>query len=196
MLTYQELKENPSRFLSMTSLEVAEFEALLCPFDRSWKAELTKRAESKPRKRKAGGGRKATLQPLEDKLLFILVYFKLYPIQEAQGAMFGISQSQTNEWIQRLTPVLQVALGYEKLLPERNPASLDEILAEYELLEFSIDGTERPKQRPKDATQQKEYYSGKKKMHTLINNVIAHLATHFVCFLSQTYPGRRHDKGI
>jgi len=163
MLTYQELKENASRFLSMTSLEVVEFEALLQPFGRSWEAALKKRAESKPRKRKAGGGRKATLQTLEDKLLFILVYFKLYPIQEAQGAMFGVSQSQTNEWIQRLTPVLQEALGYEKLLPERNPASLDEILSEYDTLEFSIDGTERPKQRPKDSTKQKEYYSGKKK---------------------------------
>ncbi len=163
MMTFEELKEKPRRFLSMTSLEIVEFKKLLCPFCCAWEADLTKRSESKPRKRKAGGGRKATLQTLEDKLLFILVYFKLYPIQEAQGAMFGMSQSQANDWIQRLTPVLQEALGREMLLPERNPVSLDEILSEYELLEFSIDGTERPRQRPKDSNQQKEYYSGKKK---------------------------------
>lgn len=35
-----------------------------------------------------------------------------------------------------------------------------------------------------------------KKTHTLTNNVIVHPASGRVCYLSQTYPGRRHDKGI
>ena len=35
-----------------------------------------------------------------------------------------------------------------------------------------------------------------KKAHTLSNNVITQTSTWTVCYLSQTYPGRRHDKRI
>lgn len=35
-----------------------------------------------------------------------------------------------------------------------------------------------------------------KKAHTLTNNVITHAARRTVCYLSQTYPGKRHDKRI
>ena len=196
MLTYPDLQKNATRFLSMTGLTVAEFEALVPAFGQAWEADVAKRQGAKPRQRKSGGGRKATLQSTEDKLLFILVYFKLYPLQEAQGAFFNLSQSQTNTWIHRLTPVLQAALGQEKLLPEREPSALADLLAEYDLLEFTIDGTERRRQRPKDPVKQKDYYSGKKKAHTLTNNAITHTATWTVCYLSKTYPGRRHDKWI
>jgi len=162
MLTYVELQKNASRFLSMTGLTIAEFEALLPSFRQAWAEEEGKRRQAKSYKRKAGGGRKPTLSSAEEKLLFILVYFKLYPLQETQGAFFGMSQSQTNEWIQRLTPILQSALGYQKVLPERDPATVSEVLSSYDLLEFTIDGTERRIQRPKDAEKQKAHYSGKK----------------------------------
>jgi len=107
-----------------------------------------------------------------------------------------MSQGQANDWIQRLGPILQGALKEQALLPERDPANLEQVLAEYDLLEFTIDGTERRKQRPKDNEVQKEYYSGKKKAHTLTNNVITHAHSRTVCYLSKTYPGKRHDKRI
>ena len=163
MLTYQELIKKPSRFMTLTSLTVEEFDELLPAFERAWEADVEKRASCKARKRKVGGGRKPTLKSSADKLLFILVYFKTYPLQEVQGTLFGMSQGQANDWIQRLTPLLQVALKEEALLPEREPATLEQVLAEYDLLEFTIDGTERRRQRPKDHIEQKEYYSGKKK---------------------------------
>ena len=164
MLTYKKLKKNPRRFLALTSLTVEEFDELLPTFKTSWEADVEKRANAKPRKRKVGGGRKPSLKSLEDKLLFILVYFKTYPLQEAQGGLFEMSQGQANDWIQRLTPILQAALKEEALLPERDPANLEQVLAEYDLLEFTIDGTERRRQRPQDNVEQKEYYSGKKKL--------------------------------
>lgn len=163
MLTYRELKKNATRFLSMTGQTVEEFEAILPSFIQAWDEDIEKREQSKTRKRRAGGGRKPALKSAEERLLFILIYFKLYPLQEAQGAFFGISQSQANEWIQRLTPILKSTLGKEKVLPERDPSSLPEILSEYDLLEFNIDGTERRIQRPKDSEKQREHYSGKKR---------------------------------
>lgn len=163
MLTYEKLKKEPGRFLALTSLTVGEFDALLPTFKKCWQADVEKRATAKPRKRKAGGGRKPTLKNPENMLLFILLYYKTYPLQEVQGTLFGMSQGQANDWIQRLTPILQMALKAEALLPAREPARLEQLLAEYDLLEFTIDGTERRRQRPKDNVEQKEYYSGKKK---------------------------------
>ncbi|MCB0191333.1 MAG: transposase, partial [Anaerolineae bacterium] len=82
MLTYQELIKKPSRFMTLTSLTVEEFDELLPAFERAWEADVEKRASCKARKRKVGGGRKPTLKSSADKLLFILVYFKTYPLQE------------------------------------------------------------------------------------------------------------------
>jgi hypothetical protein len=54
--------------------------------------------------------------------------------------------------------VLNQALGDELQLPERRPAKLAAVLAACPSLEFLIDGTERPINRPKDKEAQKTYY--------------------------------------
>ena len=62
-------------------------------------------------------------------------------------------------------------------------------------LEFLIDGTERPINRPQDNEQQKSHYSGKKKAHTVKNNMITARGGKGV-YLSDTYEGKIHDKKI
>ena len=83
MLTYAELKEKPKEFLAATSLYPKEFEKLMPIFKEKLSAispspEKTKSGRS--RKRRAGAGPKERLQTDEDKLLFILVYQKTYPL--------------------------------------------------------------------------------------------------------------------
>ena len=46
-------------------------------------------------------------------------------------------------------------------------------LGECEGLEFIIDGVERPIQRPKNPERQRQFYSGKKKRHSIKNNLIS-----------------------
>ena len=60
---------------------------------------------------------------------------------------------------------------------------------------FFHDGTERPIQRPKDVEAQKAYYSGKKKQHTVKNNLLI-TADSKVVLLTPSYEGRIHDKRI
>ena len=60
---------------------------------------------------------------------------------------------------------------------------------------FFHDSTERPIQRPKDRETQKAHYSGKKKQHTLKNNLMVN-ADSKVVFLTASYEGRIHDKRI
>ena len=165
MLNYAKIKSKEQLFLDMTSLTPAEFEKLLLSFEKAWNnyQENQVSKDRSQRKRKEGGGRKSSIKKIEDKLLFILVYFKIYPLQVVQGQLFGMSQPQANYWIGVLSPILQKALAYEKQLPSRSPQNLDEVLSEYDTLNLQIDGTERRRQRPKDNTKQKEFYSGKKK---------------------------------
>src|SRR5439155_6341965 len=59
-----------------------------------------------------------------------------------------------------------------------------------------IDGTERRRQRPKNAEKQARHYSGKKKTHTDKNVLLADAADERVLFLSETYPGATNDKRI
>ena len=60
---------------------------------------------------------------------------------------------------------------------------------------FFHDGTERPIQRPKAPDAQKAYYSGKKKQHTVKNNLLI-TADSKVVLLTPCYKGRIYDKHI
>jgi len=194
-MTYAELRTKSRILCSLTGLTGQEFEALLPSFAAAWDAFVQETFQREGRKRAMGAGRKAHLRDLEDKLLFILVYFRLYPTQAVQGFLFGVSQAQAKEWIHRLTGVLNAALGYERQLPERDPANLETVLRACPSLEFFIDGTERRINRPKDKADRKTYYSGKKKAHTVKNLIIPERGGK-VRYLSDTYEGKKHDKAI
>lgn len=194
MLRYQKLKNKPRIVQSLTGLTVEEFEILLSSFEMAWNADIQKTfIEQRNRKRSFGAGRKPQLESLRDKQLFILFYFRIYPTQELQGFFFNLSQSQANEWIHRLTPILNKALGKEQQLPERKPENFQQVLERCPSLEFIIDGTERGVARPKDKEKQKSHYSGKKKRHTVKNNLVRDRQGRILC-LSKTVEGKKHDK--
>ena len=65
---------------------------------------------------------------MADKLLFILTYLKQNPIQEVQGQLFGMSQSNANKWIHLLHAVLNQALAHQELLPARTADDLAALL--------------------------------------------------------------------
>jgi hypothetical protein len=196
-ITFDIVKNKPQLLRAMTGLDRVEFEKLLVPFQATWEAhtEKTVRPEQ-DRQRRPGGGRKAALQTTADKLLFILYYFKAYPLQEILGFEFGMGQTQACEWIHLLSAILKQALASLKQLPERSPAKLAEQLVESGETKFAIDGTERKIQRPKDDVEQTKYYSGKQHTHTVKNDVIVTLKSRQVKYLSQTHEGKKHDKKI
>jgi hypothetical protein len=190
MLTYAKLKRNPRRCVALTGLTPKEFEGLLPAFACAY-------AEHYPRQRQVGGGSKGRLAEMEQKLLFILVHQKAYPLQTLLGEVFEFSQSRVNEWIHRLLPILKEALDAVGVLPEREPERFAQSeAAQGERPDFIIDGTERRRQRPKNPDKQAAAYSGKKKTHGDKNVVIVQAKSKRVGFLSQTYAGKTHDKKI
>lgn len=199
MMTYTTLKTNPQKFLALTGLTPQEFERLLAPFRRS--SESVYRPDrtltGRRRQRCWGAGRHGSLYPPEQKLLFILVYLKTYPLQVLLGEIFNLSQPQVNHWIHRLLPILRSALDELGVLPERDPThfahSQQRSGAAPRLI---IDGTERRRQRPKNPEKQRLHYSGKKKTHSDKNVVVVEAQRQRIGFLSRTCPGKLHDKKI
>ena len=199
MLRYDQLKGNSRKFLALTGLRPKEFTMLLPAFARAYERAYPadKTLAGKPRKRRAGGGRKGSLESREQKLLFVLVYQKTYPVQALLGEVFELSQARANDWIHRLLPILKEALDDLGVLPEREPEQFGQHeKRQAEAPDFIIDGTERRRQRPQNPEKQTLHYSGKKKAHCDKNIVIAHTKTKRIGYLSQTYAGKTHDKKI
>jgi Helix-turn-helix of DDE superfamily endonuclease len=161
MLNLERILAQDRLMRAMTGLNLKSFEELLPSFTEAYEQSLLKLA--KKRKRARGGGRKSVLKTTSTKLLYILVYCKCYPTFDMLGIMFGFDRSCAHDWVHRLLPVLETALGYKQVLPIRQLHSMEEFLEKfYGIEEVIFDGTERPVQRPKDSDKQKKHYSGKK----------------------------------
>ncbi len=198
MSLYQKAREKEEKvFLSLTGSTFAEFDELRPFFQAAWEeARNTSYQQDDSRQRQPGGGSKPILKTHEDRLFFILYYLKTYPLQEVIAFHFDMSQGQANDWIFRLTRLLRTALDQLDCLPERHPEKLQETAADTPEREFVIDGTERERQRPQDPDAQSDYYSGKKKKHTVKNNLIAGVKDRLIKYLGQTHEGKKHDKKI
>src|SRR5512135_3812437 len=168
MLTFERVQSRPRVFQSLTGLPREAFRRLLPRF-----AQISDQEQPQAkRQRRPGAGRKPTLRRMADKLLFILFYFRQYPTQETLAFFFGFSQGQACQWIHRLTPLVNAAVGVEQQLPARPPADVQQVLAACPELAFIIDGTERPLARPKDAQRRQDDYSGRRKRHTVKKIII------------------------
>ena len=146
MDTFNTLQADRRQFLALTGLTLPEFQLLRTAFPQAYQRlyPANQTTEDQPRQRSAGGGCKGLLHRPEDKLLFILVYLKTYPLQAVMGELVDLSQPQVNYWIHRLLPVLQEALDDLGVCPERNASHFAQSQASSEAEpRLIIDGTER-----------------------------------------------------
>jgi hypothetical protein len=180
----------------LTGLNLKALETLKPSFAKALEAAPIPRRSKQPRERLVGGGRKPRLATVEDKLIYILFYFKCYPTFDLAGVLFDLDRSQANRWMHRLQPVLEAALGQQQALPKRKLHSMAEFIEAFpEVKRVIIDATERPVQRAKDNEKQKEDYSGKKKRHTRSHLALTDPDRKILVF-SHAYAGRHNDKGI
>ena len=198
MINYERLSKKEPHFHRLTGLSLMEFGQLYDKFYSAWWMDIRRRSPIQGRQRNYGGGKKSKLVSLKDKLLFILVYVRMYPLLFIQGLMFELSEGKTCLWVHRLLPILDEASGYTHKRPVRGEGkSLDEVLEEYpELRELGVlgDGMERPMKRPQDGEAQKRQYSGKKKRHTKKNIVLSHPQSKEIVYLGKTHEGSKNDK--
>jgi hypothetical protein len=127
----EEVTQRAGSLRSLTGLTEAELQALLPHFEQAFMTYMQDRTiDGQPRtSRRYSTDGTCPLPTLADKLLFILTYVKQNPIQEVQGQLFGMSQSNANNWIHLLHPVLNQALANQELLPARTADALAAMLA-------------------------------------------------------------------
>ncbi len=131
MPSYEEVTQRAGSLRAMTGLTQSEFTALLPHFEHAFLAYMQGHTiEGQPRtSRRYSTYDTSPLPTMADKLLFILTYLKQNPIQEVQGQLFGMSQSNANKWLHLLHTVLNQTLAQQGLLPARTAAELATLLA-------------------------------------------------------------------
>src|SRR6266849_6427879 len=99
-LRFTDLQSRPMEFLDLTSVTLDEFQQLVPPFEAAFHARMAAwRMDGKPRTaRRFPVDKNCPLPTPEDRLLFILVSLKPYPLQVLHGRVFGMVQGKANPW--------------------------------------------------------------------------------------------------
>ena len=187
---------HPDVFQGVTGIKYLQFEAILNKFSPVLRHQQ-KLWLKHPRLRIPGGGRKPTLKSDRDKLFFILFYYKTYPTFRFASALFNLDKRKVQIWVKRLEPVLFGALGYQLSLHTARVKNFNHWFSVCpQLQEFIVDCSERLIRRPKDKADWEFYYSGKKKRHTVKNQILVNPRDKRILHVSPTVEGKRHDKQL
>ena len=189
LINPKKLLKRERQLKAVIGMSGKEFKILHEQFDKIY----NKIQQKKPRERAIGGGRQGVIKNTKSKLLFTLMYVKVYPTYDLAGALFGVVASRPHEWVNEYLPILEEALGRHCVLPARKISSAEEFKRLYPgVQEVILDGAERPIQRPKNNKNQKKAYSGKKKRHTRKNIYLINEEKK-ILYLSPTKSGKIHD---
>ena len=211
MMNVSKILEHETQFRALTSLNIDEFETLLRFFRHRWH-QFHKHYNVYGRRRKRVLSAKAYLKPtrtlpsVEDKLFFILLFFKTGSIQQQLAANFEMDQSQVSRWIKLLLPLLhesivdchcQAAQTMEELIQlfrqRQGPPNSGDLSTTPESLHLDV--TARPIAENIDRSAQKKDFSAKHHGHRLKNTLICD-EFQFIHFAGPTWLGSMHDKTI
>jgi hypothetical protein len=197
MLSYETLSEKPEVFRSFTGLEVSEFDSVCEEVEsRYYDYERERLSQREDRRRRVGAGRPFKLS-LEDRLLMLLLYYRLYVSTTMTGYLFDLDHSNVLRDIRYLESLVKDCIPipekvYERTKRATTPEEVEEYFPGFAAF---IDSTEQEIPRPKSKAKRVSHYSGKKRRHTVktqltVNQdgLIVHRTNHA--------RGRRHDYDI
>lgn len=179
MITYTRLARRPAAFQSLTGYSVAAFDALFAVFapaheQRRRTTPLTRTGQ--PRQRAVGAGARYT-HDLPTRLLMALIWLRVYPTFEVLGFLFSLDKTNVHATVGDLLATLETlaTFPFERPSAERKKLhSVAAVMDAFPDVRLVIDSKEQRVQRPqstKEDDRQRPYYSGKKKSHTLKNEV-------------------------
>lgn len=192
---YAYLSQYPTVFRKMTGLWLPAFADLVADLLPQMAAAHQQRLARPDRRRAPGAGRPQELT-LTDQILMTVLWLRQYPTHAVLGFLFGVSESTAARVIHRVLPLLEAAGKDTMRMPDpgrKRHKELDALLADTPALAVIIDSFEQRVQRPRDRTTADQYYSGKKKQHTLKTQVTIDEETGMVCDISDSVPGPTAD---
>lgn len=211
MNLYKKLQSKPKQFLAFTGMHLHTFEELLPQFEHAFhQLEQQRKAKTvrsqADRQRRIGGG-KAFQNDFPNRLLMLLLYYRLYLTQEFMTLFFtAADKSLISRTITAMRPVFAAVLpiperarkrllGLAKAEGERRQkriSNIEEFREAYPELTFIIDGVEQPKRKPKEKQKRQSDYSGKKKRHTR-KQLMTSTPNGIIVDQSPSVGGRLHD---
>ncbi len=93
MLNLQRVLGDNRLLRALTGLNLKAFKELKPAFIEALNEAEIRSRSNQARQRAKGAGRKPRLETVEDKLIYILVYFKCYPTFDFAGVLFDIDHS-------------------------------------------------------------------------------------------------------
>ena len=197
MLSYGRLSRRPETFRSFTGLDVPEFDEVYDAVESGYHDFERKRLSREDRENRIGGGRPFKLE-LEDRLLMLLVYYRLYVTSTLVGFLFDVDHSTVLRDIRILEPLVRACLPLPKKMQRltRRLRTIEEVEEFFPGFKAFIDSTEQEIPRPKkDARKRKTHYSGKKRKHTVKTQLTVN-SKGLVVHKTNHARGRRHDLEI
>ena len=196
MLTYSNLAKMESTFRSFTGLEVSEFDSLYGRVKPDYEESERARLSRPNRKREIGGGGKFKLV-LKDRLLMLLVYYRLYATFMLVGFLFDLDQSNVCRDIRCLEPLVRRCIPVPETIHKmtRRLRTIEEVEQFFPGFKVFIDATEQEIPRPKDKRKRKSHYSGKRKRHTVKTQLTVN-SKGLIVHRTNHARGRRHDYDI
>lgn len=159
------------QFCYLTGISPAIFASMADRLRPAWE-EFSRRRNRSGRPYGVGG--------LEDHLLVMLILYRCHITQDFLALLYGVDKATICRSLARIEPLARRALGVKRKIR----------VNEEEAQALLIDVTEQPVQRPQ--RKQKVWYSGKKKRHSIKNEVLT-TQTGRIVSVSHSAPGTVHD---
>ena len=194
MLNYSRLSKKPLLFRSFTGLELSEFDSICKQVESKYPQYEIKRLSQKERTRNVGAGNHFKLQ-VRDRFLMLLVYYKLYITHTLSGFLFDLDQSNVHRDIQYMEPIVKSCIPLPQKLYNitRRLRTVQEVELYFPGFKAFIDATEQEILIPEDKKRKKEYYSGKKKRHTVKTQLMVNKKGEILHKSKHHKKGRQHD---
>lgn len=168
LLNYKYLSKKPALFRALTGLELPEFDSVCTHANAKYKDYEAKRLDRPNRKHKVGAGYPFKLS-LQDRLLMLMIYYRLYITSTLTGVLFNLDQSNVLKDIHKLEPLVKEILPLPQKLHDKikRLQSVEEIEVMFPGFKAFTDATDQEIPRPKNKQKRRTHYSGKRKSHTV-----------------------------
>lgn len=195
MINIPYILKNERLFRSCTGMNLAKFKELIPLFKKQYYAVRVKKSLEKDRQRQPGAGRKPLRFDNPTKVLFYILFFvRNYPTFDLAQMVFELDRANLHFWFHLGLEILEHTIKHKIELPAtktRKFKDLFKIIPDLE--ECIIDASEQPINRPK--YNQKQYYSGKKKKHTIKRQFTCTPEGKLIS-ISTSFSGKTHDNTI
>ena len=159
------------QFCSLSGITPVIFHAMVKSLRPFWKRRIS---------HKKCSGRPYGVGGLEDHLLVMLILYRCHITQDFLACLYQVDKATICRALQRIEPYAQRLLGVKRCIK----------VSQEEAMSLLIDATEQPIERPQ--RKQKCWYSGKKKCHSIKNEIITTEKGRIV-FASKSISGSVHD---